>query len=73
MAGIPAPMDSEDKLDLRKKYGYFFNEIPWEATNDFTLADYDGASIGNHFNTSGHFKYAKFLKPLIVDALKKEH
>ncbi|MFT5779503.1 MAG: hypothetical protein ACI837_002462 [Crocinitomicaceae bacterium] len=71
--GIPAPMDAHDQISLRERYGHFFNEIPWETTNDFTLADYDGTSPSNHFNSNGHYKYAKFLGPLIEKALLEQN
>jgi hypothetical protein len=32
--------------------------------------DYDGKTIANHFNNKGHKKFAAYLHPLILDALK---
>ena len=60
---IPAPLECEE--DLKEKYKLIFNEIEWFVPTNLTLKDYDGTTIGNHFNGSGHQKYSDFLMTLI--------
>jgi len=66
---IPIPSDVINKVDLRKKYGYVFNELEWTYLEDLKKGDYDGVGEGNHFNNAGHRKYAYFLDKLILQKL----
>jgi hypothetical protein len=70
IVGIPSPVDVRKKTDLRTTYHYCFNEIPWTYPTIMDKNDYDGKTIANHFNNKGHKKFAAYLHPLILDALK---
>ncbi len=64
---IPAPKDVKRKVDMEEKYAEYFNGVDHVCapTSLFSVEDFDGMSSSNHFNDSGHFKYANFLDSLI--------
>lgn len=70
VVAIPTPADVRKKVNLKEKYGYCFNEIPWTYNELMTKNDYDGKKVGNHFNNKGHKKMATYLHDLILDAVK---
>lgn len=68
---IPTPSDVSSKRNLRKKYDFVFGKNPYAVPSKLRANDYDGMSIGNHFNNQGHQKYTAFLRELIEARLKK--
>jgi hypothetical protein len=68
---IPAPLDSENNVDLPQKYGFVFDSLDWyyPDVQMYSLDDYDGQLTRNHFNNEGHHKYYEFLLPLVKDEL----
>lgn len=71
MVAIPTPMEAEENEDIKKKYNHFFNALTWHATTkNFSLDDYDGSGVGNHFNAQGHLKFKKFIQPYVENKLK---
>lgn len=71
VVGIPSPVDIQKEVDWKNEYSYCFNDIPVNYPNDLKLSDYDGKSIGNHFNNRGHLKFSIFLDALIKNGLNK--
>ena len=63
--GIPSPSEVANNENLKEKYKTLFREINWYVPINLTEDDYDGMDISNHFNNSGHQKYAEFLKAVI--------
>jgi hypothetical protein len=63
--GIPEPADVKNGADLKKKYARVFGDLPWYVPENLLPEDYDGSSMANHFNNSGHKKYAVFLERLL--------
>jgi hypothetical protein len=66
--GIPSPQEAASNEDVRIKYKNVFTGIPYSCPKNLTKEDYDGMSMSNHFNNSGHKKYAAFL----LDILNKQ-
>lgn len=62
---IPMPTEGIEGKSLNSKYKNFFREIPYYIPENFTQEDYDGTGVANHFNNTGHKKYAEFLKNVI--------
>lgn len=71
--GIPSPQDAKHQVDLNEKYGEYFHGIESRFPNIslFSVEDYDGKELSNHFNNLGHQKWYRFLKTEIENALKK--
>jgi hypothetical protein len=63
--GIPEPTEAADLAMVRKKYQAMFKDIPWSVPAGFSVADYTGSAMANHYNTEGHKKYALFLKQIL--------
>lgn len=63
--GIPSPEEASNNENLKEKYKTLFKELEWHVPTNLTKDDYDGMNISNHFNNTGHKKYATFLKQLI--------
>lgn len=63
--GIPAPGESEEGSALNKKYEKYFKDIDCITPLNLTRQDYDGGGVANHFNNSGHRKFAAFLDDLL--------
>lgn len=68
---IPAPSDISSNANFRKKYDFVFGENPYAVPSKLSVNDYDGMSIGNHFNNQGHRKYTAFLQKLIEAKLNE--
>ncbi|PBQ30979.1 hypothetical protein CNR22_04070 [Sphingobacteriaceae bacterium] len=68
--GIPEPTEAADLPMVRKKYQPMFKDIPWSVPAGFSVADYTGSAMANHYNTEGHKKYALFLEH-ILDATRR--
>ena len=67
IVGIPSPIDIIEQPNLDEKYGFVFKDIVWyhPDISTFTINDYDGKELNNHFNNSGHKKFYYFLKTLL--------
>lgn len=63
--GIPSPEEASNNENLKEKYKTLFKEIEWDVPTNLTKEDYDGMNISNHFNNTGHKKYATFLEQVI--------
>ncbi len=70
--GIPCPTDISGEIDVRTEYAHLFGDLPWSSPKGLSSDDYLGPQVGDHFNTSGHHKFADFLLPLIENQLKVE-
>ena len=68
---IPAPSDISSNANLRKKYNFVFGENPYAVPTKLSIKDYDGMSVGNHFNNQGHRKYTAFLQKIIEAKLNE--
>ena len=68
--GIPAPAETEEGSALTGKYKHLFQEVPYIVPSYFKFSDYDGKDISNHFNNTGHVKYAHYLDSLVLDYFK---
>ncbi len=58
---IPSPIDIANKENTEKKYSFVFGSLNWIKPPSLDLSDYDGITNGNHFNSTGHRKFAQFL------------
>jgi lysophospholipase L1-like esterase len=67
---IPPPQDVIKKTDLKDKYAYVFGELTYHYCSTLNRNDYNGRSVGSHFNNKGHKKFAAFLEGLINEQLK---
>jgi hypothetical protein len=63
--GIPSPKEASKGNALKYQYPLMLKGLNIYMPEGFSLNDYDGKSIGNHFNNEGHKKYAEFLKGLL--------
>jgi hypothetical protein len=63
--GIPSPQEAASNEDLVTKYNQVFKDLSWTCPKNLTQEDYDGMSTSNHFDNSGHEKYADFLLKLL--------
>lgn len=72
---IPAPKDVKRKVVMEEKYAPYFEGVEHvcASTNLFSVTDFDGMASSNHFNDSGHAKYANFLQSHINDELQHTH
>lgn len=64
--GIPSPMEAAKGKALLNTYGAVFKNLEWSVPDNLSLSDYDGSGVSNHFNNTGHEKYAAFLKKLLA-------
>lgn len=62
---IESPEDIAAKVNSKKKYAYFFKELPWHLAKDIPIENYDGVNSGNHYTAVGHRKFANFARPLL--------
>ncbi len=69
---IPSPKEAVKNNVLADKYKEHFKEITayFPETTAFDESDYDGLHSSNHFNNSGHEKYADFLEGVIHKTLE---
>jgi hypothetical protein len=63
--GIPSPEEATNNENLMVKYKSLFQKLEWRVPKNLGKEDYDGMNVSNHFNNSGHIKYAKFLQEYI--------
>lgn len=63
--GIPEPMHAINTKAFQEAYKHILVPFKIGVPTNLTLEDYDGTSISNHFNKSGHLKYAKFLEQVL--------
>lgn len=61
---IPSAKDVSDFDNLKTKYAYVFNDLPWNMPK-LSKNHYDGSTDASHFNDDGHKIYAKFLRKLL--------
>lgn len=71
---IPAPKDVKKQVNMQEKYAPYFEGIDHVAApvQLFTTDDYDGLGSSNHFNDSGHAKYAAFLRKQVQAELSAQ-
>jgi hypothetical protein len=67
IATIPSPIDVDNQIDLKEKYGKYFENLPvvYPDISLFKTSDYDGMETDNHFNNIGHQKYYTFIQEQI--------
>lgn len=68
---IPSPTDVQNNVDLKKKYDFVFEKIPYHFPTSLSAMDYDGLSNANHFRNQGHRKFADFLSTLIESNIEE--
>lgn len=69
--GIPEPMRAINTKAFQDAYKHILGPFKIRVPDNLTLEDYDGTTISNHFNKTGHLKYARFLKQVLDEEPKQ--
>lgn len=71
LVAIPSPGDVKNKVAVFEQYQYVFGALKWDCPHNLQVKDYDGLSNANHFNNTGHKKYADWLDSVITTNLNE--
>ncbi|MBP9152016.1 MAG: SGNH/GDSL hydrolase family protein [Flavobacteriales bacterium] len=60
---IPSPEHVKKQTDIKAEFDELFQHLDSSnpITSDFTIADFDGEEISNHYINSGHLKHSLYL------------